>query len=113
MSKAYKSELNTMSPVAIKLAQKDTHAPEHDTWGVVTCDACGDRFAVGPHRMYGSQTTEQQFVEQLETILASEHRAGRKHLPSYELNGQSLWRTKMKAKTPTPKRISWPSRTDA
>lgn len=87
MSKSYESELNTTAPVAIKQDQKEIHAPEHDTWGVVTCSACGDRFAVGPHRIYGSRTTEQQCVEQLEKVLASEHKVGRKHLSGYQLNG--------------------------
>lgn len=87
MSEPYKSELNTMSPVGIKQNQRDIHAPKHDTWRVVICDACGDRFAVGPHRIYGARTTEQQCVEQLEKILASDHKAGGKHLSGYELNG--------------------------
>ncbi len=87
MDEPYKSALHTMSPVAIKQNQKDMHAPEHDTWGVVTCDACNDQFAVGPHRIYGSRTTEHECVKQLETLLASDHKAKREHLCGYELNG--------------------------
>ncbi|WP_446744328.1 hypothetical protein [Silvibacterium acidisoli] len=87
MTEPYKEEVNAISPVAIKLDQEGVHAPEHNTWGIVVCDVCGERFALGPHRIYGSRTTEQQCVEELQAILDADHRAQRGHSSSYKLDG--------------------------
>jgi hypothetical protein len=85
--KAYKSSIRPLSPVAIKLNQWEVHAPDHATWGVVSCDSCKDRFALGPNRIYGSRTTEEECVKQLEDILKTDHQHGRPHANSYELEG--------------------------
>jgi cysteinyl-tRNA synthetase len=84
--KAYKTSIRPLSPVAIKLNQWEVHAPDHATWGVVSCDGCKDRFALGPNRIYGSQA-EEQCVRQLEDILRTDHQHGRPHANSYELGG--------------------------
>lgn len=80
----YKSEIAPLCPVAIKLEQHEVRAPEHETWRVVSCTACEDRFAIGPHRIYGARITETEAVKQLESLLAADHRANRAHPNSYE-----------------------------
>jgi hypothetical protein len=81
----YKAKIESLSPVAVKLCQTEVHAPGHDTWGVVTCDACGEKFCIGPNRIYGSRRGEHKCVEQFEAMLAEEHRKGQAHSNSYEL----------------------------
>jgi hypothetical protein len=83
----YKSELAPIGPVAIKLGQRNVYAPGHDTWGVVTCEACQATFALGPNRIYGSRTGEIDCVGELQTLLAEDHKFGREHGDSYELRG--------------------------
>jgi len=85
--KSYKSSIRALSPVAIKLNQWEVHAPDHDTWGIVSCEGCKDRFALGPNRIYGSKSTEQQYVMELENKLKEDHEQGRQHSNSYELTG--------------------------
>jgi len=85
--KEYKTSIHPLSPVAIKLNQWEVHAPDHATWGVVSCDSCKDRFALGPNRIYGSRTAEQDCVKQLEDLLKTDHQLGRPHTNSYELEG--------------------------
>jgi cysteinyl-tRNA synthetase len=85
--KTYKTRISPLCPVAVKLNQWEVHAPDHDTWGIVSCDSCKDRFALGPNRIYGSQTSEKECVEQLEDILKIDHQHGRPHANSYELEG--------------------------
>ena len=81
----YKSEIHPLSPVAIKLGQHEVHAPGHDTWGEETCDICGEKFTVGPNRIYGSRLSEQGAVTQLKAILAKDHELNRPHVNSYEI----------------------------
>jgi cysteinyl-tRNA synthetase len=83
----YKRALSTLRPVAIKLNQLEVHAPDHDTWGIVSCDGCKDRFALGPNRIFGSRTSDKDCVKELEDLLKTDHRHGRPHADSYELNG--------------------------
>jgi cysteinyl-tRNA synthetase len=85
--KSYETSIRPFCPVAIKLNQWEVHAPDHDTWGVVSCDNCKDKFALGPNRIYGSRTTEQQCVRELEDLLKEDHQLGRPHANSYELKG--------------------------
>lgn len=85
--KTYRTSIRSLSPVAIKLNQWEVHAPDHDTWGVVSCDRCKDKFAVGPSRIYGSRTTEQECVAELESLLKGDHEHNRPHANSYELTG--------------------------
>jgi len=83
---AYKSKLRPLCPVAIKVEQNEIHAPDHDTFGIVSCDSCGDEFHIGPHRFHGSRTTPQETAKQLQTLLAEDHRTGRPHSNAYELS---------------------------
>ena len=65
MYSKYKSQVNTLSPVAIRLGQSQVHAPDHNTWGVVTCDTCKIEFAIGPNRIHGARIgeREQQLIQ--------------------------------------------------
>jgi len=83
----YKTNLISLGPVAVRLNQSEVNAPEHDTWGVVTCDICKEAFALGPNRIYGSRTTPEDAVKELEDLLKEDHRRGRAHANSYELKG--------------------------
>jgi cysteinyl-tRNA synthetase len=85
--KSYKTSIRPLSPVAIKLNQWEVHAPDHETWGVVTCDICKQKFALGPNRIYGSTTTKERSVKELEDLLKKDHQQGRLHPDSYELTG--------------------------
>jgi hypothetical protein len=85
--KPYKASVRTLSPVAIKLNQREIHGPDHDTWEVVSCDGCKDKFAVGPNRIYGSRTTKEECVAELKELLKQDHLNGRLHPNSYELRG--------------------------
>jgi hypothetical protein len=49
----YKSALSSFNPVAIKSEQTEVNAPEHITWGTVTCGACGEQFVLVPSPLYG------------------------------------------------------------
>ncbi len=81
----YKTKVEPLSPVAIKLGQTEVYAPGHDTWGVVACDVCGERFAIGPNRMYGSRRTDVDCAKDLEEILAEDHNRSRPHPNSFVL----------------------------
>jgi len=83
----YMTKLTPLGPVAIKLNQSEVHAPDHDTWGVVSCDICKEKFALGRNRIYGSRTTEAECVKELEDLLKADHQHGRPHANSYELKG--------------------------
>jgi hypothetical protein len=85
--KPYKTSIHPIGPVAIKLGQREVHAPEHDTWGIVSCDGCKERFAIGPNRVYVSRTTELECVAELEELLRQDHLHSRPHQDSYELRG--------------------------
>lgn len=77
-------KVNPLCPVAIKMGQNEVHAPDHETWGTVTCD-CGDQFLIGPSRIYGARITAEQAAKRLESVLEADHKAKRKHQNSYEL----------------------------
>ena len=81
------TKITPLCPVAVKLNQSEVHAPDHATWGFVSCDRCEDKFALGPNRIYGSRTSEKECVKQLEDILKTDHQQGRPHANSYELEG--------------------------
>ena len=85
--KSYKTSITPLGPVAIKLNQWEVHAPDHDTWGIVSCDDCKDKFALGPNRIFGSRSTEEDCVKQLQDLLKTDHQHGRPHANSYELKG--------------------------
>ena len=81
----YKSQLDPISPVAIKQGQTEVHAPNHEVWGIVTCDECGERFAIGPNRIYAARISEETAVKEFQAILANDHRLNQKHKDGYEL----------------------------
>jgi hypothetical protein len=83
----YKTKLNPLGPVAIKLNQWEVHAPQHGTWGIVSCDGCKERFALGPNLIYGTHTTPDEAVKELEDLLKADHQNDRPHANSYELTG--------------------------
>jgi hypothetical protein len=78
-----KEQFHSLNPVAIRAGQKEVNAPEHETWGIVTCDQCGEKFHIGPHRIYPEQADE--YVKRFEEMLADEHRRGNAHKNSYDL----------------------------
>ena len=83
----YTEKVAPICPIAIKVSQSVVHAPEHSEWGVVTCDfiGCGEKFRIGPHRFYGTKSSAQTCVKQLEKFLADDHAKKRIHANSYEL----------------------------
>ena len=85
--RSYKTSIRPLGPVAIKLNQWEVHAPDHQTWGVVSCDHCKDKFALGPNRIYGTHSTPENGVKELEDLLKEDHKHGRPHENSYELKG--------------------------
>lgn len=60
-------------PIAIALGQSDVDAPAQDSWGVVTCDQCGAKYAIGPNRYYGFRLPVPSYVEMIEALLATDH----------------------------------------
>jgi hypothetical protein len=84
--KAYKAELHSLSPVAVKQGQTEVHAPDHETWGVVKCDLCDDKFLIGPNRIHGARISQQTAVKQLESLLTQDHEAAHTHRNAYELS---------------------------
>ena len=85
MYSKYKSKITPLSPVAIRVGQSEVYAPEHHTWGIVTCDICDSQFAIGPNRMWDEDHKEHCFVDRLEANLKQDHSTGQVHLNSYEL----------------------------
>jgi cysteinyl-tRNA synthetase len=85
LRRTYKSSIRPLGPVAVKLNQWEVHAPEHDTWGIVSCDRCKDRFGIGPNRIYPSRNGPEECARELEELLKTDHRDGRAHANSYEL----------------------------
>ena len=81
----YEAKIQPLCPVAVKMDQARVHAPTHDTWGVVTCDECGDKLFIGPNRIYGSRIDGQECAKRLEVLLAEDHKDGRAHADSYEI----------------------------
>jgi hypothetical protein len=81
----YMRQLRSLCPVAIKVNQNEIHAPDHDDWGVVTCDSCGEQFHIGPNRIFRARTTAEHAAEQLKDLLAEDHRVGRSHQNGYDL----------------------------
>jgi len=83
--KAYDKKIEPLCPVAVKAGQTEVHAPAHETWGVVTCDTCGEKFLIGPNRIYGSRMSAQECAKRLEAFLGEEHSKHRQHPDSYEI----------------------------
>jgi len=83
----YKNRLGSLNPVAVKLGQTEIHAPEHDTWGVLTCNTCGEKFALGPNRIHRNDASEATCVKELESFLVRDHKLNQPHQNSYNLQG--------------------------
>ena len=83
----FREKVAPLSPVAVKVSQSVVHAPEHSEWGIVACDfdGCGEKFKIGPHKFYGTKSSAQTCVKQLESLLADDHAKKRIHANSYEL----------------------------
>lgn len=82
--KEYETKLTPLCPVAVKLGQLKVHAPDHDNWGVISCDKCEDTFSIGPNRTFGSRRTAEQCVAHLELLLENDHRREQEHATSYQ-----------------------------
>lgn len=54
-AKGYARELYSLDPVAIRVEQRRVNAPGHADWGRVTCESCGDTFALGYNRVFGDR----------------------------------------------------------
>jgi hypothetical protein len=83
--KGYERQLLSLDPVAIRTGQRMVNAPDHADWGHVTCQGCGDTFALGYNRVFGDKAAEGRCVGMFEGILAEQHRQGRLHQDAYEL----------------------------
>ena len=82
----YDKKIEPLCPVAVKMGQSAVHAPQHDnTWGAVTCDACGEGFFIGPHRIYGSRIGKEECERRLRALLSEDHRLSRPHANSYDI----------------------------
>jgi hypothetical protein len=75
------------SPVAVRLHQREIHAPQYVSTGRVVCDSCGAQFGLGVHQLYPANN-QAELVLNFEQILAADHAAGRPHLNLYELVGR-------------------------
>lgn len=87
LRRTYQTQITSLGVVAIREGQREVNAPEHDTWGTVTCDVCGAKFLVGPHRIYGFRGQKEDFCRQLKDILLEDHKMDRPHQNAYELGG--------------------------
>jgi hypothetical protein len=83
--KPYDRKIDPLCPVAVKMGQTAVHAPTHDTWGVVTCDACAVKFFIGPNRIHGSRISAQECAKRLDALLAEDHKQNKAHPDSYEI----------------------------
>jgi hypothetical protein len=82
---AYSKNIETLCVVAVKLNQTNVHSPSHTTWGVVTCDICGEQFAIGPSRMQGPKISAEECAKRLEALLNEDHKKNRPHADWYEI----------------------------
>jgi len=82
----YITKLQQIAPLAIKLDQSEVHAPDHDRWCKVSC-TCGDQFAIGPNRIFGTKSLPEDCIKELNERLANDHYYHRVHENSYELHG--------------------------
>ena len=71
-TKCRPNSLVSFNPVAVKLRQPFVNAPEHETWGTVTCDECDEQFGIGYNRVYGNRIEEARYVAYFEKLLAEE-----------------------------------------
>ncbi len=83
---AYAKKIEPLCPVAVRMSQTNVHAPAHETWGVVTCNLCGEQFVIGGNRIGGSRITAQECAKRLDSLLAADHqRRDGTHEDSYEI----------------------------
>jgi hypothetical protein len=83
----YKSDLQCFGPVAIKQGQNEVRASQHDTWGVIACEKCQQKFIFGPNRIYGTRgnRTKEDYAAIVHEILKADHHHNRPHENAYEL----------------------------
>lgn len=84
-AEGYATQLYSPDPVAIRLHQERVTAPGHADWGHVTCQSCGDTFALGYNRIFGNKAAEAKYLARFEDILGDEHKRGESHQDAYEL----------------------------
>jgi len=84
----YLSAYEGISPVAVRLHQREIHAPEHLAAGHLVCDSCAAQFGLGVHRAH-PQVNQSELRRKLEQILAADHEASRPHQNLYDLVGTS------------------------
>jgi hypothetical protein len=77
--------IGPLCSVAVKLGQTAKYAPEHELWGVVTCDECREKFGIGPHRIHGSRIGEQDCAKDLKSCSTKTISKNRPHADSYEI----------------------------
>jgi hypothetical protein len=80
----YKEQARSLHVVAIKKGQHEVNAPEQATWGMLKCAACEDEFLIGPPRMFGVFSDENQYVQQLHETLAGDHKRQHSHKNNYD-----------------------------
>ena len=78
--KPYRKKTGSPGSVAVQLGRTAVYAPEHELWGVVTCDECNERFVIGPHRIHGSRIGEQDCARRLEALLSEDHKQNKPHV---------------------------------
>ena len=82
----YAKKIEPLCPVAVRMPQTKVHAPAHETWGIVTCDSCGEKFFIGRNRIAGSRISAQECAKRLDALLGADHRRDGTHEDSYEIS---------------------------
>jgi hypothetical protein len=82
---SYSKGIETTCIVAVRLNQTNVHAPSHTMRGIVTCDICGEKFAIGPSRMRGPRISAEECARRLEVLLNEDHKQDRPHADWYEI----------------------------
>jgi hypothetical protein len=83
--KGYDKKIEPLCPVAVKMGQTGVHAPAHETWGIVTCETCGEKLFIGPNRIHGSRISAEGCAKRLEALLSEDHKQNRPHADCYEI----------------------------
>ena len=69
-----------------RMPETKVHAPAHETWGIVTCDSCGEKFFIRRNRIAGSRISAQERAKRLDALLGADHRRDGTHEDSYEIS---------------------------
>jgi phage terminase large subunit GpA-like protein len=81
----YVHKVDSLCPVALRMHQTHLHAPSHQTWGVVTCDICGEQFVLSFNRIHLTWTNAEDCAKLFEALLAEDHFNKRAHSDSYDI----------------------------